>query len=223
MNKKMKKIIATIVLAGGVFSQFPVAFCSDSSEEIDLLIESILKADDKEANKTLDVNSSKMPAKTLAVKKEESLDGKNNSRIPVRKDIIEKEQNFSPADARRRYSFFRNVIIPDGVKKISAAAFRNFNSLERITLPKGVESIGEYAFAGCKKLKRINLPNSLEMIQEFAFKNCESLEFIYIPESVHFLGSSAFDGCDRLRCIRYGNKKYYNYRKFCEDFYRKNG
>ncbi len=68
MNKKMKKIIATIVLTGGIFSQFPVAFCSGSSEEIDLLIESILRSDDKESKKTSDVNNSKIPAKTLAEK-----------------------------------------------------------------------------------------------------------------------------------------------------------
>lgn len=228
MNKKMKKIIATIVLTGGIFSQFPVAFCSGSSEEIDLLIESILKSDDKESKETLDVSDSKMPAKTLAEKREdryncERSDEKIVSKRPDSDARVREDGFLYLSEAREKYSYCRSVNIPYGIKRISTAAFKYFNFLEDITLPDGLESIGRYAFDNCRRLRTISLPNSLYTIQDFAFRCCKSLEYIYIPKSVKHLGSGAFDGCDRLRCIKYGDTKYYSYRNFCEDFYRQNG
>lgn len=218
MNKKMKKIVATVVLAGGIFSQFPAAFCSGSSEELDLLIESILRSDDKESKKTLDVSDSKIPAKTLAEKRE------NRYNCERSDEKSEKENRFLYcSEAREKYSYSRSVNIPYGIKRISTAAFKYFNFLEDITLPDGLESIGRYAFDNCRRLRIVSLPNSLNTIQDFAFRCCKSLEYIYIPKSVKHLGSGAFDGCDRLRCIKYGDTKYYSYRRFCEDFYRQNG
>lgn len=72
MNKKMKKIIATTVSAWGVFSQFPVGFCSPTSDEdkFESLSDDFLKSNVE------DTSEDKVPAKTLALIEEETQHGK---------------------------------------------------------------------------------------------------------------------------------------------------
>lgn len=113
------------------------------------------------------------------------------------------------------------VLSPE-IETIPYGAFGECTSLSKVIIFNGVKSIGSYAFKDCTSLTDITLPDGLEKIEEFAFDGCENLESITIPKSVRFLGSAVFKGCDKLKCIRYGNKNYDNFRKFCEDFFKKN-
>lgn len=62
------------------------------------------------------------------------------------------------------------LIIPDGVTKISDYAFSNCNSLTSVTLPDGLTHIGNYAFAYCPNLISISIPDSVTSIGQYAFE-----------------------------------------------------
>lgn len=116
-----------------------------------------------------------------------------------------------------------NLIISSSkIKTIPQGAFGECTSLEKVDISGAVKNIESYAFKGCINLRDVVLPYGLERIEEFAFEGCENLEFITIPESVKFLGSAVFKGCDKLKCIKYGNKDYDSFKKFSEDFFKKN-
>jgi hypothetical protein len=67
----------------------------------------------------------------------------------------------------------KNVIIPDGVKRIGKEAFERCENLESVTIPNGVKSIGDYAFNGCSKLSSVVIPDSIKNIGEHVFRNCK--------------------------------------------------
>ncbi len=50
----------------------------------------------------------------------------------------------------------KNIVIPDGVTKLSAALFFECSSLESITIPASVTEISRCAFGSCTSLKTIN-------------------------------------------------------------------
>lgn len=50
------------------------------------------------------------------------------------------------------------LVIPDGVTKISEKAFRNCTGIKKIIVPKSVEAIYEYTFNGCNSLEEITVP-----------------------------------------------------------------
>lgn len=50
----------------------------------------------------------------------------------------------------------KNIVIPDGVTKLSAALFFECSSLESITIPASVTEISRGAFGSCTSLKTVN-------------------------------------------------------------------
>ena len=72
------------------------------------------------------------------------------------------------------------LIIPSGVKKISAYAFNYFNFKELILSP-GVETLGKRSFGGCDSLEKIKVPSSLKNINEGALSYSNTGRCIYIP------------------------------------------
>lgn len=93
-----------------------------------------------------------------------------------------------------------DVVIPDGVTKIGAGAFRPFNltqneNIVSVTLPDSVETIDEFAFDDCVNLERINIPENLKNINTFALSGCKNLTGeLILPESVENVGEYAFSG-----------------------------
>ena len=117
-----------------------------------------------------------------------------------------------------------DIIIPDTVTGIGAAAFRGLSSLTSVTIPNSVTSIDQMAFSECINLKNITIPDSITSIkcatfnncssltsisipdsvtsiEDFAFSNCISLMSINIPSSVRKIGKNAFESCKRLKSI----------------------
>lgn len=140
---------------------------------------------------------------------------------------------FSPANPHisekrcSKRSQIEEVVIPEGVKKIEAAAFDSCTSLRKITLPKSLEIIEEYCFYGCKNLEQIVTENTNIRIDCLTFMECDKLnkdelkfptfiiengilkEYINykgetkitIPYGVTEIGSSAFQCCSRIESV----------------------
>ena len=71
---------------------------------------------------------------------------------------FEEHPTISDAGSMAFYSCksLKNIVIPDGVAKLSAGLFYECSSLESITIPASVTEIGRCAFGSCEKLKTVN-------------------------------------------------------------------
>lgn len=81
------------------------------------------------------------------------------------------------------------LVIPDNVTNIAAAAFANCNSLTDITIPASVTNISERAFSECNNVVSITVPVTVLQMQYGAFENCNKL-VLYVeaaskPEGWH--------------------------------------
>ena len=93
------------------------------------------------------------------------------------------------------------LIIPEGVIKISSYAFYCCNLLTKVTIPESVKSIGSYAFNYCNSLTSIIIPNAVERISKGAFDGCNSLISVTIPDSLTRIGEYLFNNCSRMQCV----------------------
>ena len=94
-----------------------------------------------------------------------------------------------------------DIVITEGVAKISNSAFRNYENLRSVTIPESVTSIGDSVFSGCSSLTSVVIPDSVTSIGYSAFYGCSSLTSIVIPEGVTSIGNYAFRGCSSLTSI----------------------
>ena len=104
-----------------------------------------------------------------------------------------------------RYGGFdKNVVIPDGVKKIGNEAFLNYTNLESVSIPNSVTYIDGFvygAFQGCTKLKSIKLPNSITGLGSWVFEGCTSLTDVTLPNNLEGCGINVFANCTSLKSI----------------------
>ena len=100
-----------------------------------------------------------------------------------------------------RHSTLKSVTIPESVREIGYCAFYGCPSLSSVTILEGVTKIGSSAFAGCPSLNSISIPESMIEIGECAFEGCRNLSSITIPEGVKKIGKGAFDDCSNLSSI----------------------
>lgn len=90
--------------------------------------------------------------------------------------------------------------IPDAVKRIGGYAFYH-SHLEEILIPEGVEKISWHAFDGCVNLKRIVFPSSLRKIESFALANCPCLEEVIFLSSKVEIANEFASASNSLRRI----------------------
>ena len=71
---------------------------------------------------------------------------------------FEEHPTISDAGSMAFYSCksLKNIVIPDGVAKLSAGLFYECSSLESITIPASVTEISRVAFGSCTNLKTVN-------------------------------------------------------------------
>ena len=91
--------------------------------------------------------------------------------------------------------------VPDGVNKISMAAFDSCMNLTEISIPNSVTNIGAGVFENSKNLIRVILPNQISTINMRTFQYCSSLKEIVLPSSVKSIGQNAFNYCSNLESI----------------------
>ncbi len=93
------------------------------------------------------------------------------------------------------------VVVPEGIKHIAAAAFSGCTQLQSVSLPESLETIGNGAFSNCSSLGGITLPENLDTLGYNAFYRCTALREIAIPESVTRIETNTFSGCTALAAI----------------------
>ena len=98
------------------------------------------------------------------------------------------------------YQTIREIIVPEGVKTISKAAFYGCEGLEKISLPQSLEKLEEGAFSFCTRLKSVSLPNGVTIIPEHAFENCENLAS-FSGMGVTEIKRNAFTCCRNLKSL----------------------
>ena len=72
-------------------------------------------------------------------------------------------------------------------------AFKDLTSLEKVVLPEGLKEISAGAFSGCKVLRDVIIPDSVTLIGDKAFYNCSALKFAYKNEEYSTEGENAID------------------------------
>lgn len=100
------------------------------------------------------------------------------------------------------FNTIREIVVPEGVKVISQAAFYSCVALEKIQLPQSLERIGEGVFAFCKNLKSVNLPDGVKVIPEHAFEYCENMES-FSAKGVKEIKRNAFTNCHELKSLSF--------------------
>ena len=110
------------------------------------------------------------------------------------------------------------VIVPDGIYKIAAGAFRKKNVV-KVTLPKGLTDIGEDAFLSCRELTTVNIPEGVLEIGFQAFRDCIKLSNVKLPGSIELVGTYAFLGCKSITEITIPGTNC----SICEDAFRSSG
>ncbi len=100
------------------------------------------------------------------------------------------------------YGQLKEINIPASVEYISERAFQNSN-LQKITFAEGskLKYIGEDCFNSCTELTNITLPDSIEVIERNAFSGCTALESINIPSKITVINEGLFIGCSKLKSI----------------------
>ena len=83
---------------------------------------------------------------------------------------------YPAADRRNRYE------IPAGIKTIGVEAF-SYCDINEIVIPEGVEKISAHAFTSVQNLERVVLPASLSDIEPLAFNSSDDITFVVIPGS----------------------------------------
>ena len=95
----------------------------------------------------------------------------------------------------------RDVVIPDGTKKIGSYWFAG-SDIESVTIPASVVKLGVEAFNECRKLRRVDIaPGSrLDVIKDRCFRR-SGLESITFPRELTVLYSDAFQECENFTTI----------------------
>lgn len=94
-----------------------------------------------------------------------------------------------------------DLIIPEGVTRISKEAFFYCTALNSVTIPQSVKSIKDYAFSHCNNLNSVNFSEGLIRIGEGAFQLCSNLKTITMPTSLTSIEENAFYCCTSLEKI----------------------
>jgi hypothetical protein len=102
-------------------------------------------------------------------------------------------------------SFWKEIIIPEGITKIDDYAFSGCEDLKIITLPESLTIIGDAAFNGCEYLSEFVIPDSVTSIGENVFRSCYRLESVIIGNSIPTIRDSEFFNMHSLRKVQIGN------------------
>ena len=100
-----------------------------------------------------------------------------------------------------------SYIIPESVAIIGNSAFSSCQALSDIMLQNGVWRISCEAFKQCSSLENIVLPVSIGEIENSAFEGCTSLTSITIPDKVYEICEDAFYECNNLEDVYYSGSE----------------
>lgn len=96
---------------------------------------------------------------------------------------------------------YKEIILPEGIKRIGECALAGHHALKSIIIPDSVEEIDDSAFWCCSGLTQIKLGKNLKRIGKNAFGNLLHLTELEIPASVQDIDEYAFNETS-LKVIR---------------------
>ncbi len=115
--------------------------------------------------------------------------------------IIPKGVTRIGAEAFRDCKSLKHVILPDGLTQIEHSAFESCIALEKIQIPNTVKKIGGGTFRQCKALQNITVPEGVRSICYETFYLCYQLKEVQLPETLVRIGEGAFLSCKNLECL----------------------
>lgn len=92
----------------------------------------------------------------------------------------------------------QSIVVDEGIREISAEAFKGRVALHNIGLPQTLESIGLESFRGCTNLEEMEIPEQTLRIGESAFRDCTSMKRLLIKNNCIKIGERAFENCASL-------------------------
>ncbi len=118
-------------------------------------------------------------------------------------------------EAFKGYYNLQQLVLPEGLQKVSYMMVAGCKNLQSIDIPASVEEIEQSAFEDCRSIQsitfggapagapgRFNAPatsaSQLRRIGNWAFYNAHELQHLDIPEGVTEIGDGAFYGCTYL-------------------------
>lgn len=177
MNKKIKRVLAFLLVVTLTVGQFPIKVIADNieiSEETDnkeVTTEDLFEFDEEKGEITNYLGEDKdvvIPSEISGTRVIGIGDGAFNNKG------------------------LTSIVIPEGVEYTGFGSLGK-NNFERVSLPSTMKTLGKYTFSLCKNLKEVKLNEGLVNIEEFALANLESLTGeIIIPSSVEWIGPNAF-------------------------------
>ena len=96
-----------------------------------------------------------------------------------------------------------DLVIPEGITRISDKAFYSCRSIRSLSLSDSVTEIGDYAFWGCTNLQNIATNDRVSSIGVHAFGKCVNLTNIEFPGSLTKIHYAAFSHCTSLGSITF--------------------
>lgn len=88
--------------------------------------------------------------------------------------------------------------VPDGVRYISAGAFRQCEHLTEVTFPESLLEIREYAFADCTGLTAVTFPAGLKTTGRRSFSWCENLTRAEVRGKETEVVNTTFQDCPNV-------------------------
>ena len=95
----------------------------------------------------------------------------------------------------------KTIEVDEGIREISAEAFKGRGALYNIKLPESLESIGLESFRGCTNLKEMYIPENTVRIGESAFRDCTDMKKLKIKNNCIKIGERAFENCADLEDV----------------------
>ena len=95
----------------------------------------------------------------------------------------------------------KSIEVDEGIKEISAEAFKSRVALCHITLPESLETIGLESFRGCTSLEEMHIPEKTIRIGESAFRDCTAMKKLTIKNNCIKIGERAFENCAVLEDV----------------------
>lgn len=120
----------------------------------------------------------------------------NGSSIEVDEGIRE-----ISADAFKGRRALRSIKLPQTLESIGIESFRGCSNLESMDIPENTQRIGDSAFRDCVEMKKLVVRNNCIKIGERAFENCASLSDIELPDGLTELYGGVFNSCKSLKEI----------------------
>lgn len=92
------------------------------------------------------------------------------------------------------------AVIPEGVTKIKAEAFKGYANLTSVSFPSTLKTIANAAFEGCLNLNSVTFgeDSQLTKIEYSAFKSCHALSEFTLPKNLTEVTTSTFEDCPNI-------------------------